>query len=232
MVSTADRTESFDALSKVLDDRWSCRQFRPEPVSREVLERLLRLAQRTPSWSNTQPWQVVITEGAGTDQFRKELLAHAQSGGMFAPDLPFPTGFPGAAKQRRRECGEQLYASIGITKDDREATVRQMHRNFEFFDAPHVAIVSTEADLGVYGAIDCGLYINTLVLGAHSLGLAATPQASMASYSPFIREYFGLPDTRKVVVGISLGYPDTDHPVNSFRTSRAPLDEVVTWRSA
>ncbi|WP_067470049.1 nitroreductase [Nocardia amamiensis] len=221
-------TEEFAALTRVLDERWTCRQFHPQPVARETIQALLRLAQRTPSWCNTQPWQIVVTDGAGTDRFRKELLEHVVTGTP-TPDFDFPAQYTGVYRDRRRECGMQLYQSVGIAKGDHEKTTRQAVRNFELFDAPHVAIVTSEADLGVYGAVDCGLYIGSFLLGAQSLGLGAAPQAALASYSPFIREYFGIPDHRRVVAGISFGYPDADHPVNGFRTARAEPDDVITW---
>ncbi|WP_278262653.1 nitroreductase [Nocardia sp. AG03] len=227
----APTDSDFATLRRLAEDRWTCRQFRPEPVERATIERLLGLAQRTPSWCNTQPWQVVVTEGEGTERFRKELLTYIQSHGT-APDFEFPAEYAGVYKERRRTCGFQLYDSLGIVKGDHEKTMRQMVRNFEFFDAPHVAIVTSEADLGVYGAIDCGLWLENFLLGAQALGLGAAPQAALASYAPFLHEYFGLPEHRKVVFGVSFGHPDLDHSVNSFRTARAPLDDQVTWHTA
>ncbi|MEU8894472.1 nitroreductase [Nocardia sp. NPDC048505] len=223
-----DHTADAATLARLLDDRWTCRQFRPEPVARETVEQLLLLAQRTPSWCNTQPWQVVVTAGAGTDRFRKELLEHVRGAGA-EPDFPFPAQYTGAYRDRRKACGLQLYESVGVAKGDQAGTMRQMVRNFELFDAPHVAIISTEADLGVYGAIDCGLYIGNFLLGAQALGLGAAPQAALATYAPFLRAHFAIPEHRKIVAGISFGYPDRAHPVNGFRTARAGLDEVLTW---
>ena len=104
-----------------------------------------------------------------------------------------------------------------------------MLRNFEFFGAPHVAILTTDADLGVYGAIDCGLYVDSFLLAAQALGLGACAQAALAAGPPFLRDYFDLPDTRKVVCGISFGYADPDHPTATYRTSRAALEDVVTF---
>lgn len=87
-------TDEFTALTRVLDQRWTCRQFRGQPVERDTVRALLRLAQRTPSWCNTQPWQVVVTEGAGTDRFRKELLEHIATATP-APDFAFPAQYTG-----------------------------------------------------------------------------------------------------------------------------------------
>lgn len=221
----------FATLRRLADERWTCRQFLPDQVDRATIETLLGLAQRTPSWCNTQPWQLVVTEGEGTDRFRKELLAYVQTHPT-APDFEFPAQYAGVYRDRRRECGFQLYDSVGIAKGEHEKTLRQMLRNFEFFDAPHVAIVTSEADLGVYGAIDCGLWLENFLLGAQALGLGAAPQAALASYAPFLHDYFDLPAHRKVVFGVSFGYPDPAHPINTFRTHRAPLSDQVTFHTA
>ncbi|MCW2560102.1 MAG: nitroreductase [Mycobacterium sp.] len=227
---TSTSTSLHEALSRILADRWTCRQFLPDPVPRETIERLLHLAQRSPSWCNTQPWQLHITEGAATERLRTELLARVHSHSN-STDFPFPAQYTGAYRQRRRECGLQLYGSLGIAKGDHERTLRQHLRNFELFDAPHVAIITTEADLGVYGAVDCGLYINTFLLAAHSLGVASAPQAALAAYSDFLHDHFTIPDNRRVVAGISFGYPDLDHPVNAFRTNREEPENAITWHT-
>lgn len=229
--SPADLPADFEALARLLDERWTCRQFRPDEVPQEVVERLLALAQRTPSWCNTQPWRVEVTRGAGTARLRAAYAEHVMSQPQ-APDLAFPPGYEGVYRDRRRECGFQLYDSLGIAKDDATARLEQMLRNFDFFDAPHVAILTTDAALGTYGAIDCGLWTSTFLLGAQALGLAAAPQAALAGYPALVREQLGLDDSRLVVAGISFGYADLDHPVNRFRTTRAPLADVVTWHDA
>ncbi len=217
-----------DTLARLLDERWTCRQFLPDEVPRADVERLLALAQRTPSWCNTQPWHVEVTSGEATARLRAAFAEHVMTQPQ-APDFAFPPAYAGVYQQRRRECGFQLYDSLGIAKDDSDRRLEQMLRNFEFFDAPHVAIVTTEEDLGTYGAIDCGLWVSTFLLGAQALGIAAAPQAALAGYPSLIREHFGLPEHRKVVAGVSFGYADLDHSVNGFRTSRAGMDEAVTW---
>jgi nitroreductase len=224
-----EQPSAFVSLSRLLDERWTCRQFEDAQVPREDIERLLLLSQRTPSWCNTQPWQVTVTSGAGTQRLRTALAAHVMSQPQ-DPDFEFPRAYSGVYLDRRRECGFQLYESVGIAREDAGRRLEQTLRNFDFFDAPHVAILTTEDDLGTYGAVDCGLWVSTFLLGAQSLGLAAAPQAALAGYSSFLRTYFDMPATRRVVVGISFGYADLDHPVNQFRTTRAPLDAVVDWR--
>lgn len=217
------------AIDQLLHARWSCRGFLPQPVPRATIDRILELAQRTASWCNTQPWQVVVTSGAGTERFREALGAHVASHPEIEPDFPFPREYPGVYRERRRECGFQLYESVGIKRGDREASARQGAENFRFFGAPHVAIITTPEALGVYGAVDCGAYVSNFMLAAQSLGVATIAQAALAGYSPFIRAHFGIPQDQRIVCGISFGYADLEHPANGFRTTRAPIGDVVRW---
>ena len=94
---------------------------------------------------------------------------------------------------------------------------------------PHVALITTEEDLGVYGAVDCGLYVSNFMLAAQNLGVASIAQAALASYPDFIRDYFGMPPQRKFVCGISFGYADPAHPINIYRTARASEADSTTW---
>lgn len=216
----------IDALESLLAERWSCRGFLDKPVPREMIDRLLAVAQRTPSWCNTQPWHLTITSGEATVKLREALLASFSGSGT---DFDFPSTYQGVFQERRRESGWQLYDAVGIEKGDREASTAQALQNFEFFGAPHVAILTTEADLGVYGAIDCGLYVDTFLLAAQALGLGAIAQAALAARAPFLREWFDLPDSRKVVCGISFGFADPEHATATYRTSRAAIGEAATF---
>jgi len=223
-------TTSTEVLREHLASRHSCRAFRPDPVPRDVLETIFDLARRTPSWCNTQPWQAYVTEGEGTERFRLALLAQVAADAM-SPDFDFPVRYEGEFRERRRACAWQLYDALGIEFRDRAASVRQTARNFELFGAPHVAIITTESALGTYGAVDTGPYVQTFLLAAESLGLGAIPQAALAGHAPFIKEHFGMPESRAVVCGISFGWPDKPAPENGFRTERTSVAETLMWSS-
>jgi nitroreductase len=219
--------DAFATLTELLEQRWTCRAFTQEQVPADTISALLAQAQRTPSWCNTQPWHVELTSGAATDRLRQALLDHVLAQPA-QPDLPWPTGYPGVYGDRRRECGFQLYDAVGIPREDKEARLAQALRNFDFFGAPHVAVVHFPAALGPYGAVDCGLWLQSFLLGAQALGLGAAPQAALASYAPFFREHFGLAEDRLVAFGVSFGWPDADASVNGFRTSRAAPQTAAT----
>ncbi len=215
-------------LEEALDRRYSCRGFLSDAVPRETIEEILRIAQKTASWCNTQPWRVVITSGEETKEVSQGLQEFVMAGRV-EPDLEFPAEYVGEAKARRRQCAWQLYDSIGVEWGDRAASGAQTFKNFELFGAPHLAVVTTEKPLGLYGAVDCGLWINAFLLAAASLGVATIAQAAIATCSPYLRERYDIADDRQVLCGISFGYEDPDHPANGFRTERADVGDVATF---
>src|SRR5215471_9232632 len=105
----------------VVNSRYSTRMFRPQPVANETIQRILEVSQQTPSWCNSQPWQLVVTRGEGTERLRRRLYEHARSGARPAPDFPFPAAYLGVYRERRKLCGVQLYQSLGIERDDKAA---------------------------------------------------------------------------------------------------------------
>ncbi|MFA5487960.1 MAG: nitroreductase [Candidimonas sp.] len=220
--------DSCAAVEGLLKSRHSCRAFLPDAVPRRVIERIAAIAQLTPSWCNTQPWQLAITVGDETQRFRQALLEQAarEEG---RPDFDFPAEYTGIYRERRRRCGWQLYDSVGIERGDREASSAQAARNFRFFGAPHVAIISTPGELGVYGAVDCGAYVNNFMLAAQSMGVATIAMASSALHARFVRSYLDIEEGRLLVCGIAFGYEDVGHPANGFRTERADPGQVIRW---
>lgn len=229
-------TDDSVALTRLLSERFSCRGYLSDAVPREVIERMLSMAQLSASWCNSQPWKVIVTERQGTERFRDALFAHAEAdlaahGGTPAmrPDFPFPAAYRGVYKERQREVGWQLYESVGISYGDRVASAAQALKNFRLFDAPHMLLITSERDLGVYGAIDCGIYLSNVLLAGQSLGVASVAQAALAAYAPFMRDYFKIPDNRVIVAGASFGYADPSHPANSFRSRRANPADAIEW---
>jgi nitroreductase len=227
--STSQEQQPIDVLEDLIGQRFSCRAFLPQPVPRATIERILVAAQKTASWCNSQPWRLEITSGEATQTFREEMVKAASGGRATSGDFPFPREYRGVYLERRRESGFQLYNSLGIPRGDKVAYARQALENFNFFGAPHVAIVHTDEALGVYGAIDCGGYVANFMLAAQALGVATIPQAALAFHSDVIRAHFGIGDDRRVICGVSFGYPNRAHKANSYRTSRAAVADAVRF---
>jgi nitroreductase/acyl dehydratase len=227
--STADsHTSALQVLRQLLTRRRSVRAYLPKAVAPEIIEEMLRTAQRVPSGCNTQPWRVAIVSGDRLDAFREGLLKCAATGQGEA-DIGWPREYRGVHKERRRDAAWALYENVGVRKGDRVASAEQTMLNYRFFDAPHVAIISTDEAIGAYGVLDCGVYLCALLLAAEALNISAVPQGAPAEFSSFIRHFLGLSDDRQVVCAVAFGYADLRHPANRTRTARAGMDEVVTW---
>ncbi|MFS3128840.1 nitroreductase [Nocardioides sp. Bht2] len=216
-------------LEQILDQRWSCRAFEAEPVAQETLDGIFALAQRTASWCNTQPWRVHLLSGDARDALSKALIESvlAGSGGT---DYPMPD-YVGVSDDRRKVAGFGLYAALEIAREDKLARGAQMLKNFEFFGAPHVAVITSDAPLGFYGGVDCGGFVANLVNAAHAAGLGTCAQGAIAMQAPVVREFLDLPEDRLVVCAVAIGRPDLNDRVNDFRTERAEAEQVVTYLS-
>lgn len=219
--------DEFKILSEILDSRYSCRGYLEKEVSEADIKAIVSAASRVPTWCNAQPWKVLVTRGTQTKILGEALVRAAKSDPM-EPDFKWPVQYAGDYLDRRRVCGYQLYEALDIARVDHARRNEQMMENFRFFGAPHVAIITTEADLGPYGAMDCGGFIALFALAARAKGVASVVQASVTGYAPVIRKHFEIPANRLIQTAITFGYEDKDHPSNSFRTERAAIEDVAT----
>lgn len=219
------------ALQSLLNSRYSCRKFRADPVPRDIIEQILTDAGRVPSWCNAQPWHITLTSGAATKAFG-DAMTKAAFAETPSCDIPFPKTYTGVRQDRRRTCGHQLYDAVGIERKDTKARAAQMAENYRFFGAPHVAVITTAKELETYGALDCGGFITAFCLSAQAQGIATIPQGAIAFYSDTVRQHFNIPEDQLVLAAISFGYAEETHPINGFRTDRAPLGQFVNWRDS
>jgi len=228
-VATKPPANAPDVVENLLKARWSCRSFKPEPLPQDIIDRILTMSQHTASWCNSQPWKLVVTSGKATEELRQKMHARGMTNEPDDSDFPYPREYRGVYQERRRESGFQLYDAVGIGHKDMPARTMQALENYNFFGAPHVAIIHTDEPLGIYGAVDCGAYVGNFMLAAQALGLGTIPQAALARHSGLIRRHFNLASDRKVVCGISFGFADHAAKVNSYRTSRASVADTVTF---
>lgn len=228
-----DEPREAHIFAQLLGRRFSCRAFLPDPVPETTIAAILSIAQLTASWCNSQAWHLYLTTGDATRRFSDALMASATAPGgqSLETDFPRPAQYTGRYQERRRETGWQLYEAVGIAHGDRAASAKQTLENFRLFGAPHAVVITSDRDLGVYGAVDCGSYVANFMTAAQCFGVDTIAQAAIAMQSPTVREFFSIPEDRRIVCGISFGYRDAEHPANSFRTRRDDIDEIATWVS-
>jgi nitroreductase len=216
-------------LDQTIRERRSVRGFLADrPVPREVLDEVLALAQRAPSNCNVQPWRLFIASGPARDRLRAALCQATADGQM--PDAEDSLDvFEGSYRRLQVDCAVTMYREMGIARDDYEGRMRAALRNFELFDAPHVAIVCMQKKFGLRVALDVGAYVQTLLLALWSRGVASCAQASLSSYPTIIRRELSIPDDLRIMCGISFGYEDTSVPANRTRQSRDPVSENVSF---
>jgi nitroreductase len=225
---TVSRAETLDAL---LAERHSCRAFLPQAVDRATLESIFQTAQRAGSWCNSQAWQVTVASGEAAERVRRKLVEAASTGTKGGSDFPFPKEYTGVYLERRRECGFQLYNAVGVPRGDKDGYARQTLENFRLFGAPHVAVLTSDPGLGTYGAVDVGGYVQVLLLAMQAHGVASIAQAALANYSELVKRELAIPQERPMVCAVSFGYEDKSHAANSYRTTRAPLEQAVRFVS-
>lgn len=216
-------------LDQTIRDRRSVRGFLPKPVPRETLEEVLRLAQQAPSNCNVQPWRVYVASGEVVRTLRRALVEAVTTGA--SPVMVTPVDeFVGGYRDRQVACAVELYGKMSIARDDRVGRLKASLRNFEFFDAPHVAYVCMAKSFGIGVALDVGMYVQTLMLAMQSRGIATCAQAALRSFPELAAEHLGIPDDEQILCGLSFGYEDTRVPANKTRQPRDPISANVFFR--
>ena len=209
-------------VSEAIKRRISVRAFRPDPVPRDVVAEILERAARAPSGGNLQPWRVYALAGAALDAFKADVAANPRGELMeyavYPPDLwdPFRT--------RRFQNGEELYASVGVGREDKAARLKWFARNGDLFGAPVGLFFCMDRKLGPPQWSDVGMYMQSVMLLAVERGLATCAQEFWARYPLTVAKHVGLPDDHMVFSGMALGYADDAHPINGWRSTRDPLD--------
>src|SRR6476646_10047176 len=159
MDAKVKQNDRIGALEELLNERYSVRAFLPRAVDRATIEHVLTTAQRTASWCNSQPWQVLIASGEAKERFSKAIYAEAASGAEDDHDFTPPREYVGIYLERRRESGLQRYNTRGIARGDKMAYAKQALENYKFFGAVSVSSIHSDEPLGIYGASACGAYV-------------------------------------------------------------------------
>jgi len=212
-------------VSQAVQRRISVRAFKPDPVPGALLREILELAHQAPSGGNLQPWRVYALAGEPLAAFKAQVAAR-----LGAPEEPeydvYPADLWEPFRTRRFQAGEDLYATIGIPREDKTARLLQFAKNAAFFDAPVGLFFCLERKLGPPQWSDLGMYMQTLMLLAVERGLDTCAQEFWSRFHASAAQFLDLPPELMVFSGMALGYRDETHPINALKTRRDPFE---TW---
>ena len=215
-------------VSEAVERRVSVRAFRPDPVPESLVRALLEQAGRAPSGGNLQPWRVHALAGEPLARLKAAAAARLAEGGDEPQYEVYPPNLWEPFRTRRYVCGEDLYATIGIPREDRPARLRQMDRNAELFGAPVGLFFCLDRKLGPPQWADLGMYMQTLMLLAEAKGLSTCAQEFWARLHRVAAEAIGLGEEQMLFAGMALGWRDETQPINRLRTRREPLEAFAT----
>ena len=215
------------AVDAAITSRRSLRGFLPTPVPREVIEQILGVAARSPSGTNTQPWQVHVLTGAAKEALSNDILAAfddpVERATHIEPYAYYPTEWRSPYIDRRRKVGWDLYSLLGIAKNDKAAMHAQHGRNYRFFDAPVGLMFTIDAVMQQGSWLDYGMFLQSVMVAARARGLDTCPQAAFTQFHRIIARHLQLGPHQTLVCGMSLGHADPDALANQLTTERAPV---------
>lgn len=218
--------ESGMSVQDAIAGRRSVRGFLPDPVAPALIRHMLALASRAASGTNLQPWQVTVCSGARKAELTRRLLdAHDKGGeGHVEEYAIYPAAWREPYLSRRRKLGKDLYALLGIQRDDLTGRHRHFARNYEFFGAPVALFFTMDGDMGQGSWLDMGMFIQNVILAARSLGLETCPQQAFVKYHRIVKEVLEIPSDQIALCALALGYEDPAEPANRLVSERVPVE--------
>lgn len=225
-------SESIAAVDHAICSRRSIRAFLPTPVSRMQIEEILQIAARAPSGTNIQPWKVYVATGAARQQLSDQIIAAHNDTSQAAAEeeyFYYPRQWQAPYIDRRRKVGWDLYALLGLTRENKSGMHAQHGRNFQFFDAPVGLFFTIDKVLEQGSWLDYGMFLQNIMIAARARGLDTCPQAAFIHFPTIIKQFFSIPSTETLVCGMSLGYADMEKVENSLHTERAPVAEFTRF---
>ncbi len=216
-------------LSEALNSRFTCRAFKPDQVERDLINKILEDATRSPSWANTQPWEIYVAGGNVIKRIKSAYLKNFKAQKSPEPDIDMSSNWPESHKKRIKELGLEMFEHLKIPMADMEARKNSWKLNFEFFGASTIIYLCMDQNLGEWSMFDLGSLSQSIMLSAKGYGLDSAPAINLVVYPEVQRRELKIPDELSIVLGIAIGYKDDNSPQNSFRSSRRSLNEVVKY---
>lgn len=225
-------TDKSASVSDALDTRITCRQFLDTPVPEEMLNALLTKALRSPSGGNLQPWKIHVMTGETLANFKKDAVEITLAGKTEEPTHPaYPQPLWEPQRSWRYKLGEDMYAKLGIPRENKMGRLVWFAQNAKFFEAPVGIIITGDKRLGAPQHMDIGIFIQSLMLLAREAGLHTAPQGWWRNWTSVCHKYLDIPEEEEVMVGMAIGFGDASANVNNLYADRASLGEVAKFYS-
>jgi nitroreductase len=210
--------------------RKSIRGYKAVPVPKETLAQILDMASNAPSANNTQPWEFIILGGEVLDELKKILEEKYASRAQPHPDFELGRAPTGVYRSRQVALGKSLFQLMEITREDRERRRQWVLKMIRFFDAPNAIIIATDTEVSDHLSIFAiGAISQNIALAAVNFGLGTCIENVVVLYPEVIRQIARMPESKKIVIGIAIGYPDGDFPANKVQVSHEPLASITSW---
>lgn len=219
------------SLSELLQQRHSVRAFKSDVIDPAVLQEVFTLAQQSPSNCNVQPWSTYVVSGSAKEALKKTLIQTVMQQQTPNPEFDWKVAYQGVHRERQFGSANALYTAMDIARDDKMKRNMAMLRNWAFFDAPHVAFFAMDKYLGIMGAVDIGIYAQTLTLLLEERGIRSCMQGALGQFPDPVKAQLNIPDEQGILFGMSFGYEDDSAPANRTRTERADLADSVHFIS-
>lgn len=214
-------------VSQAIATRKSIRAFKNDPISNQTLADLLTKSARTPSGGNVQPWRIFVINDQAMIRFKQYVLDHSQ------PEEPAYSIYPAKLTEPYRSSrflvGEQMYALLGIPREDKPARLRRLAENFQFFGAPAAIFCFVDRQMGLPQWSDLGMFLQSFMLLAKEAGLDTCAQESWAAKPRTVSEFVKAPDELRLFCGVAIGKADQEAPVNDLVSEREPLENFTTF---
>ena len=217
-------------VTEAIRNRKSTRAFLPKPVDKKLIKDILECARWAPSGVNSQPWQVAVVFEETKNKLANALAKCRANGESARQDYDYyPTKIKEPYLSRKKACGKALYTALNIQKDDIKKRKEQWMKNYYSFDAPVVLYFFIDEILETGSWVDCGMFIQNVMLAARGLGLETCAQAALAEYPDVVRNILKINDTKKLICGMALGHANYQDTSYQYRTEREPVETFTSW---
>tara|TARA_B100000963_G_C22462090_1_gene596138 strand:+ start:109 stop:771 length:663 start_codon:yes stop_codon:yes gene_type:complete len=212
-------------ITDAIKGRQSIRSFKNKKVSKEIIEKILNISKFAPSGGNTQPWKIYVLGEEHMKKLEVSVISNLDNGVSESPNFNiYPQPMSDHLKERVKQCGKLMYGALEIGKEDLEGRLNQLKQNFSFFGAPVGMLVTVEKEVDLNGWGHVGHFIQNICLSSMEFGLGTCLQESWSMYPNTVQRIVQFKESEILWCGIALGYPDEEHPINSYRTPREDIN--------